>query len=125
MPVLAPFAAANPDHISAAIYVRHLEMRYFRDPGTSSIHGGQNGSMAEVSWCLQQRLDLFTAHDDRQLSLISGEGYPFDADKTVQRVGIEESQPAYNLDVSWQCYSLLFDQEQLILSDLLRAELVW
>jgi hypothetical protein len=81
--------------------------------------------MAEVSGCLQQRLDLFTAHDDWQLSLLSGEGYAFDADKTVQRVGIEEPQPAHNRDVSWQCYSLLFDQEQRILSDLLRTELVW
>jgi hypothetical protein len=40
----------------------------------------------------------------------------------VQRVGIEEPQPAHNLDVSGQHYSLLFDQEKLILSNLFRAD---
>lgn len=78
--------------------------------------------MAEVLRCLQKRLHLFAAHDDWQFSLVSGEGHALDADLTVQRVGIQEPQPANNLDVSWQCYSLLFDQEQLILPDLLGAE---
>ena len=62
MPVLAPFAAANPDHISAAIDVRYLDVRCFRDPRTGSIHGGQNRSVAKVFRCLQKRLDLFAAH---------------------------------------------------------------
>ena len=124
LPVLAPFAAANPDHISAAIDVRYFEVRYLRAPRTGSIHGEQNRSVAKVFRCLQKRLDLFAAHDDWQFSLVSGEGHALDADLAVQRVGIQEAQPAHNLDVSWQRDSLLFDQEQLILPDLLGAESV-
>ena len=86
------------------------------------IHGGQNRSVAEVFGCLQKRLHLFAAHDDWQLSLVSGEGHTLDADLTVQRVGIQEPQTANNLDISWQRYFLFFDQEQLIFADLLGAD---
>jgi hypothetical protein len=48
LPALAPFAAANLDHISAAIDVRYFGVRYLRDPRTGSIHGGQNRSVAKV-----------------------------------------------------------------------------
>ena len=49
----------------------------------------------------------------------------FDADLTVQRVGIQEPEPTNGLDVGRLGHSLLFNQKKLILTNVLCTELIW
>src|SRR5215831_3803047 len=50
LPVLAPFAATNPNHMAAAIDVGHFEVRYLGDSRTGSIHSGSESSGGRGSW---------------------------------------------------------------------------
>ena len=53
-----------------------------------------------------------------------GKGDQFDADFPTQRVGTQKPQFAHPLDVGRQRYLFLFDQEKLILANVLSAELI-
>jgi hypothetical protein len=60
--------------------------------------------------------------DQREFLLIPGQGDTCNVDLKMQRVGVEEPEPADGLYVARKRHSLLFDQVELIFSDLLRAE---
>ena len=99
MPILAPFAAANPDRVPGAVDIAHVEVSQFGDPGSGGIHRGQHGAVAEVSGRFQQRFDFLRAQDDRQLPFVPGQGNAFDGDLAVQRVGVEKPESRDDLDV--------------------------
>jgi hypothetical protein len=67
----------------------------------------------------QHEPDLFRAQDDREFLLIPGQGDAFDTDLKMHCVGVEKTEAADGLYVGGKRHSLLFDQVQLILSDLL------
>jgi hypothetical protein len=81
--------------------------------------------VAEVSGCFQQRFDLLLAQDDRKLLLVPGQGNAFDGNLPVQRMGVEKPKSGDDLDVGGQGCALLLAQKQLVLTDVLRAKLVW
>jgi hypothetical protein len=78
--------------------------------------------MGEILRRLQHQFDLFPAQNDWKLLLIPGQWDAFDGDLAMQRVGVKKSETANGLDIGRKRHSLLFDQVQLILPDLLGAE---
>ena len=103
----------------------YLEVNQFGNPQSGGIQGGQHGAVAEVSGCFQQRFDLLLAQDDRKLLLVPGQGNAFDGNLPVQRMGVEKPKSGDDLDVGGQGCALLLAQKQLVLTDVLRAKLVW
>ena len=69
-------------------------------------------------------LDLFPAHDDRELSLPSRERNPLHADLTVQCLRIEEPKRRDHLDVRGLRQPTFLDQKQLIGPDVFGSKLV-
>jgi hypothetical protein len=105
--VFAAFAAAYPEDVAGAIDVAGFESGDLGDPGSGGIHGGQQGAMAQVTRSFEESLDLFPAHNDRELPLSSRERNPFNANLPVQCLRIEEPKRRDHLDVTWTARAYL------------------
>ena len=124
LPVFAAFAASHPDNPAAAIKIVYVQPGYFRYPEPCAVHGRQDGPVAEVCRRRQQRFDLFPAQNDREFLLAAWHRNAVDVELPVQGMAVKETQSADGLNVCRRADLLLVEQVQLVLPDLLRAELV-
>src|SRR6266852_2426967 len=124
LPVLAAFALAHPQHVAAGVDVTRLELSRLRGTESAAVQHGQHGAVAKLAGRLQERFDFLPAQDQRQLSFAPWKRNAFDRDLAVQCVGIEKAQRADQLDASGLRCLFVLDQEQLVLANMLGAELV-
>ena len=80
--------------------------------------------MAKSAWRFQQRFHFFLTQNHRQFSFASRKRNALDSDFPAERVGIEKTQCADDLDVGGQRHLFLFDEEQLVLANVLGTELI-
>jgi hypothetical protein len=95
-----------------------------RNTESTAVQHRQYRAVAKLAGRLQQCFDFFATKDQRQLSFASWKRNAFDLDFAIQRVGIQEPQRTDQLNTGGLRCLLVLDQEQLVLANMLEAELI-